>query len=173
MRIVLLATLLIGAGLLHATQTASPAAFQSGKLTTVQMLGVKRADLAVAPAPVEGQAADGLIFHFLVARKDPSAPLALKETRDFFIGDESYRARTHRELGKTFVPSTTVNDAAKFFETHPSLAVGVEKTSGLSVITIEIRGANLSGGKLARIPLHVGTGRSVDSYSFETAIPSR
>jgi hypothetical protein len=140
---------------------------QQGKFSEVRLISVSRLQPKKADA-----APDGLTFHFVVARQPDAGPLALKETRDFLVGGQSYQAKTKAELGQQFEPGTEVNDAGKFFAKNPKLAPPDAKAGKVLVISVSIGGAKLTAGAAVEATLHVGAGKQIEAFTFGSAVPA-
>lgn len=153
-----------------ASAAESPVAVQQGKFSEVRLIAVTRLESKTKTAD---SAPDGLTFHFVVLRQPEAGPLALKETRDFLLGGESYRARTKTELGRQFEPGTEVNDAAKFFARNPRFAPFAPEEGKALVISVSIGGARLSVGTKVEVTLHVGAGKQVEPFTFSVAVPEK
>src|SRR3954468_5910389 len=97
-----------------AAEIADPAPAKTGRLSSVRLLQTVRTSVKDSP--------DGLAFHFLVIRT-PAAKgqFNIKETRDFLFAGHSYQEKTQAELGQTFEPRTTIDDAQNFLALRPAL----------------------------------------------------
>jgi hypothetical protein len=155
-----------------AAESASPT--KSGRLTTVRLLPVNRLE-PKSDASSKDAAPDGLVFHFVVLRKPEAVgPTALKETRDFTLGGESYQKKTSAELGKSFEPSTVIENAEKFFEQYPQFNDFAPKDrKAAAVISVSIGGAKLEAGAKVEVTLTVGAGKQVEPFTYAVVVPEK
>ncbi|MES2692349.1 MAG: alpha/beta hydrolase [Verrucomicrobiota bacterium] len=140
----------------------------SGKIATAKLLGVRR----ITPKKDVNGPVDGLTFAVLVMPTGSAAEPALKETRDFRIGGESYQEKTRAALGKTFEPRTEVNDARQFFTKVPALANPTQFVpEGSVVLVVSILGAELPAGADVEVDIQAGYTKKAETFSLRTKVP--
>ena len=154
--IVTLAVMLIA----HTAWAASP--LFEGVSARIQLL-----DARVLNAPHESGAINTVRMVYLVTRQPGAGgKLALKEPRDISIIDRSYREITLAELGRTFEPTTIVNDAVKYLHEHPELPFEGDPESGSLIIKVELSGAALPRDAEVLSKLSLGFGSRVEESTF-------
>jgi len=161
-----------------ATPTAKnpqPIGTAEGTLSAVSLLDVSRPGRLGLVEPV-ARARDGLIFYFLVTRKQPGTEyLSLKELRDFQVGPESYAAITKAELGATLEPQTIVEDVSDFFlRVRPDLypLEALRRQREAYVVYTLVPGAKLPDGSRGTVTVRFGWGDQLESFSFRFSVPA-
>ena len=155
-------TLIIGAGLLLAQNVSAALPTFDGTSARIQLLDARTVD-----APAESGAATSVRLVYLVTRQPGVAgKLALREPQDIMIRGRSYREITQAALGRVFEPSTTVTDAAPYFQKHPALKTADAPDRGALVIQVELPGARFPKDADLQSTLFLGFGEKVEKSTY-------
>lgn len=169
---------LVGCGLavLATNALAQNMKRSEARLSIVTLLAVERGPGRGDLQTVSGSE-DGLIFHFLVERREGVKGLfTLNEVRDFELNGRKYSELTRGQLGRTFEPSTVLEDVANFRSTiRPDLRDAIPSTARepAVVMSVVLSGCALATGELAAIGIDVGWGEKSEPFRFAFRVPGK